>query len=140
MDCSFDLPSLDARTLQGENLRMIAVENVSSLELHDPGSAAAAVYDRSIGLRVLNEDADSGEEHYVVHYPAGTTGRAHRHTAAHTMIVLEGRLEANGRTFGPGSYVHFEAGETMKHQAAGDDGCLFVLLFHSPFDVTIDEG
>ena len=119
---------------------MIGVEDLPSLELQEPGPAAAAVYDRPIGLRVLNQDAQTGEEHYVVRYPAGTTARAHRHTAAHTMIVLEGQLEANGRTFGPGSYVHFPSGETMKHQAAGDEACVFVLLFHGAFDVTIEEG
>jgi hypothetical protein len=46
--------------------------------------AAAAIYDRAIGLRLLHEDRDSGEEHYLIRYPAGTKGRVHRHTAAHT--------------------------------------------------------
>src|SRR4029077_16567871 len=96
-----------------ENLGMIAIENLPALELGPPGSAAAALYDRPIGLRALYEDPQTGEEHYVVRYPAGTHGRAHRHTAAHSIVVLEGRLEANGRVFGPGSYLHFPAGEVM---------------------------
>jgi quercetin dioxygenase-like cupin family protein len=116
---------------------MIAIENVSSLERRVPGSAAAAVYDRPIELRLLYEDAQTGEEHYVVRYPPGTRGRAHQHRAAHTILVLDGRLEANGRVFGPGSYVHFPAGEIMTHQATAGEPCLFVLLFHGPFDVTI---
>jgi Cupin domain len=68
---------------------------------------------------------------------AGLTGRPHQHTAAHTIIVLEGQLDANGRVIGPGSYAHFPAGEVMRHQAAGDGPCLFVLLFHGPFDVRL---
>jgi len=116
---------------------MIAIENLPSLELQPPGPAAAAVYDRPIGLRALNEDEQTGEEHYLVRYPAGTRGRAHQHRAAHTILVLHGRLEANGRVFGPGSYVHFPAGEVMTHQATADEPCLFVLLFHGPFDVTV---
>ncbi|HLW17868.1 MAG TPA: cupin domain-containing protein [Actinomycetota bacterium] len=119
---------------------MIAIEDLPSLELQAPGAAAAAVYDRPIGLRVLNEDEQAGEEHYLIRYPPGTRGRAHRHSAAHTMIVLQGLLEANGRIFGPGSYVHFAAGELMKHQATADEACLFVLLFHGPFDVTLVDG
>jgi len=116
------------------------IDALSSLELQPPGAAAAAVYDRPIALRLLSEDPSSGEEHYVVRYPAGVKGRVHTHTAAHTIVVLEGRLHANGRVIGPGSYAHFPAGEAMQHQAGGDDDCLFVLLFHGPFDVHVEEG
>jgi quercetin dioxygenase-like cupin family protein len=47
------------------------------------------------------------------------------------------QLEANGRVVGPGAYVHFPAGEAMRHQAAGDEACLFVILFHGPCDVQV---
>ena len=119
---------------------MIAIEELASLELAPPSAAAAAVYDRPIGLRLLYENPATGEEHYVMRYPPGVRARAHRHTAAHTMVVLEGLLDANGRIVGPGAYVHFEAGETMTHQPAGDGPCLFVLMFHGPFDVEIVDG
>jgi quercetin dioxygenase-like cupin family protein len=117
----------------------VIVGELSSLELAAPDQAAAAVYDQPIGLRLLYEDPGSGEEHYVVRYPAGLKGRPHQHTAAHTIIVLEGHLDANGRVIGPGSYAHFPAGEVMRHQAAGDGPCLFVLLFHGPFDVRLAD-
>ena len=113
------------------------VDHLRSLELQEPAEAAAAVYDRAIGLRLLCEDRASGEEHYVVRYPAGVRARMHRHTAAHTMVVIEGRLEVNGQVIGPGSYAHFPAGVPMRHQATDDWPCLFVLLFHGPFDVEI---
>jgi quercetin dioxygenase-like cupin family protein len=113
------------------------VGDLASLELQVPSSAAAAVYDQPIGLRLLYEDPGGGEEHYLVRYPAGLKGRPHRHTAAHTIIVVDGLLDANGRVIGPGSYAHFPAGQPMRHQAAGDGPCLFVLLFHGPFDVSL---
>jgi quercetin dioxygenase-like cupin family protein len=113
----------------------VIIGELGSLELAAPSPAAAVVYDQPIGLRLLYSDPEAGEEHYVVRYPAGLKGRPHRHTAAHTMIVLDGQLDANGRVIGPGSYAHFPAGEVMRHQAAGDGPCLFVLLFHGPFDV-----
>jgi quercetin dioxygenase-like cupin family protein len=115
----------------------IIVGELASLECQEPSSAAAAVYDQPIGLRLLYEEAGGGEEHYLVRYPAGLRGRPHRHTAAHTIIVLDGQLDANGTVIGPGSYAHFPAGQPMRHQAAGDSPCLFVLLFHGPFDVTL---
>jgi quercetin dioxygenase-like cupin family protein len=113
------------------------VDGLGSLELQPPGEAAAAVYDRPVGLRLLYEDPASGEEHYLVRYPAGVRGRPHRHSASHTIVVLDGRLDANGRVIGPGSYAHFPAGELMRHQAADDGSCLFVLLFHGRFDVEV---
>jgi quercetin dioxygenase-like cupin family protein len=116
---------------------MTIVDRLRDLELGEPGAAAAAVYDRPIGLRLLHADPASGEEHYLVRYPAGVRARVHRHTAAHTMVVLEGRLEANGTVIGPGAYAHFPAGAPMRHQATPDGPCLFVLLFHGPFDVEV---
>lgn len=113
------------------------VDNLDSVELREPGAAAAAVYDRPIALRLLYEDPASGEEHYIVRYPAGVKGRLHRHTAAHTIVVLEGRLDANGHIVGPGAYAHFPAGQPMRHQATEDVDCLFVLLFHGAFDVEV---
>jgi len=113
------------------------VDHLHTLGLDKPGEAAAAIYDREIALRLLYEDPDSGEEHYIVRYPAGVKGRIHTHTAAHTIVVLEGRLYANGQVIGPGAYAHFPGGQPMQHQATDEGPCLFVLLFHGPFDVHI---
>jgi quercetin dioxygenase-like cupin family protein len=113
------------------------VDHLHSLELDSPRPDAAAVYDQAIGLRLLHMDPNSGEEHYLIRYPAGVKGRAHRHTASHTIVVIDGRLEANGRVIGPGAYAHFPAGGVMTHQATEDGPCLFVILFHGPFDVQL---
>ena len=117
----------------------IIIDELPSLELKQPSPAAAAVYDQPISLRLLYEDSDRGEEHYVVRYPAGLKGRPHLHTAAHTIIVLEGQFDANGHVIGPGSYAHFPAGQVMRHQSARNAPCLFVLLFHGPFDVRLAD-
>lgn len=68
-------------------------------------------------------------------YPAGLVAQRHRHTAAHTIVVLEGALEVNGQRVGPGSYCHFPAREPMHHAPATGEPCLFVILFDGPFDV-----
>ena len=72
-------------------------------------------------------------------YPAGLRGRPHRHSAAHTIVVLQGRLRANGTSVGPHADAHFPAGEVMHHEAAGDEPCLFVLIFRGTFDVDVVE-
>jgi quercetin dioxygenase-like cupin family protein len=111
------------------------IDNLEELELREPGAAAAAIYDRPIALTQLFQDPVSGEEHYLIRYPAGTRGRLHTHSVAHTFVVLEGKLYANGDMIGPGSYAHFPAGQPMLHQATDDEACLFVAIFHGPFDV-----
>jgi quercetin dioxygenase-like cupin family protein len=113
------------------------VDQLRTLELHPPDTAAAAIYDQPIALRLLNAEATSGEEHYLVRYPAGVRGELHRHTAAHTIVVLDGQMECNGQVIGPGAYAHFPGGQPMRHQATAVGPCLFVLLFHGPFDVEV---
>jgi quercetin dioxygenase-like cupin family protein len=135
-----DEPSTVAAIASNMNYgEVTVVDQLQSLELESPGSDAAAVYDQPIGLRLLHMDPASGEEHYLIRYLAGVRGRAHRHTAAHTIVVIEGRLEANGRIIGPGAYAHFPAGVVLRHQATADGPCLFVILFHGKFDVQVVE-
>lgn len=110
----------------------IVFDNLDSLETNP---SQLAVYDQAIGVRMLYEDPQSGAEHYLIRYPAGLKAEPHRHTAAHTIVVLDGRLAVNDTEIGPGSYCHFPAGETMFHAPAGPAGCLFVIIFHGPFDV-----
>ncbi len=114
----------------------VIIEGLSSLALE---ASQPEIYDRSVGLRLLYQDPESGAEHYLVRYPAGLRARSHRHTAAHTIVVLEGRLLANGHVLGAGGYCHFPAGETMHHAPFGDDPCLFVTVFDGPFDVGLAE-
>ena len=112
--------------------RAFVVDGLSSLELE---RSQPVIYDRAIGLRLLYRDPRSGAEHYVVRYPSDLMARTHRHTAAQTIVVLEGRLDVNGRIIGPGSYCHFPGGEAMRHAPAGGESCLFVSIFHGPFDL-----
>jgi quercetin dioxygenase-like cupin family protein len=113
----------------------IIADHLASLPLEQ---SQPVIYDRPIGLRLLYEDPDTGAEHYLIRYPAGLRAEPHRHTAAHTIVVLEGHLLANGTVVGPGSYVHFPAGAVMHHAPASDSSCLFVTIFHGPFDVHPD--
>jgi quercetin dioxygenase-like cupin family protein len=94
----------------------IILDHLDSVEMHQ---SHPVIYDREIGVRLLYEDPDSGAEHYLIRYPAGLNARLHRHTAAHTIVVLEGRLAINNEVIGPGAYCHFPAGETMFHAPAG---------------------
>jgi quercetin dioxygenase-like cupin family protein len=112
----------------------VIVADVRSLPLRASGQPA---YDRPFELRELYTDPRSGAEHYVVHYRAGTKAKWHRHTAAHTMIVISGQLMANGQQLGPGGYAHFPGGTPMLHEPAPSSDCTFVLIFDGPFDLAL---
>jgi quercetin dioxygenase-like cupin family protein len=110
---------------------------LASLELDE---SQPVIYDRPIGLRLLHQDPVSGAEHYLIRYPSNLQVQRHRHTAAHTIVVLDGAMEANGQRLDAGSYAHFEAGRVHHHAPAHGQPCLFVIIFHGPFDVTPAEG
>jgi quercetin dioxygenase-like cupin family protein len=110
----------------------VLIDELSTLELT---ASQPIIYDRPIGVRLLFRDSGSGAEHYLIRYPAGLQARWHSHSAAHTIIVLEGELSANRRVLGQLSYCHFPAGSVMHHAPEGDQGCLFVIIFDGPYDV-----
>jgi quercetin dioxygenase-like cupin family protein len=112
--------------------RAVIVDSLESVELR---RSSSVIYDRDIAVRLLYEDPDSGAGHYLIRYPAGLKAQLHRHTAAHTIVVIEGRLEVNDQVVGPGAYCHFPAGEQMRHAPADNDSCLFVIIFDGPVDV-----
>lgn len=114
----------------------LVVDNLESLSLTP---TRQPIYDREIGIRLLHQDDSSGAEHYLIRYPAGLTAMTHRHTAAHTIVVLDGALEANGQVVRAPAYCHFPAGEPMHHGPADGGGCLFIIIFDGPFDVDPGE-
>jgi quercetin dioxygenase-like cupin family protein len=116
---------------------MVAFDQLATLELRQSRLDA---YDRPIGVRLLFRDPSSGAEHYLVRYPPGLQAQPHQHSTAHTFVVLEGALEANGRRVGPGSYCHFPARTVMHHAPAGEGGCLLVAIFDGPQDILAVAG
>jgi len=101
----------------------------------DLTESQAVIYDQPIGVRLLHRDPSSGAEHSLIRYPAGLRAKCHRHSAAHTIVVVEGALLADGLLLPAGSYAHFPAGTVMHHEPAPGQDCLFVILFDGPFDV-----
>jgi quercetin dioxygenase-like cupin family protein len=113
--------------------RTVLIDQLLTLELRE---SQPIIYDRPIGVRLLYQDPVSGAEHYLIRYPTGLQAQWHTHSAAHTIIVLEGRLTVNQQVLGASSYCHFPAGTVMHHAPAGNQDCLFLIIFDGPYDVT----
>lgn len=114
----------------------VIVADVRSVALRTSQQPA---YDQPFELQELYRDPRTGAEHYLIRYRAGTRARWHRHSAAHTMIVVAGTLVVNGERLGPGGYAHFPAGTAMLHEPGDGRECTFVLIFDGPFDLTVLE-
>jgi quercetin dioxygenase-like cupin family protein len=112
----------------------VIVADVCSLALR---ASEQPAYDQPFELHELYSDPRTGAEHYVVRYRAGTKARWHRHTSAHTMVVVAGQLVANGQLLGPGGYAHFPGGTAMLHEPTEEHDCTFVLIFDGPFDLDV---
>lgn len=110
----------------------VLVGELAKLELSEE---RPVIYDRPIGVRLLYSDPRSGAEHYLIRYPVDLRAQPHRHSAAHTIVVLEGVLLANDQLLLAGSYAHFPRGALMRHEPAAGHYCLFVIVFDGPFDV-----
>ncbi len=121
------------------------MEGVTAAVIHPDLSALPLrtteqpVYDRPFELQLLHHDERSGAEHYVVRYRPGTKALPHHHSAAHTIVVLDGHLSIDSQVLGPGGYAHHPGGTTMLHEPAPGEGCTFVLIFDVPFDVQIAD-
>ena len=83
----------------------------------------------------LMEDPDTGMEVRLVRYPAGVINALHTHPCAHGMYVLEGTLQTNEGTFGPGSFVWFPQGMEMEHGATGDGDVTVLFITNKPFEI-----
>jgi len=110
----------------------VIVGDLTSVQME---RAQPSIYDREIEVGLLYRDVRSGAEHYLIRYPAGLGSQLHRHTAAHTIVVLDGHLRVNDQVVGAGGYCHFPGGEVMWHAPVGGESCLFITIFDGPFDV-----
>jgi quercetin dioxygenase-like cupin family protein len=113
------------------------IHNIGDIQLE---KAFPPYYVKPIERKVLFQDPESGALHFVVRYPAGLNAPAHRHNCAHTMFVLDGAILINGERFGPETYAHFPAGETMIHTTLEDSECTMILIFHKSPEFIVEGG
>ena len=84
---------------------------------------------------ILTKDEQSGLEISVAYYPAGYHTILHRHTIAHGMYVLNGRLQTNEGLLEPGDFIWFPEGTAMEHGAPQDSDCTVLFVTNGPFDI-----
>ena len=83
-----------------------------------------------LSVKVLRNDASTGESSSLVRFEPGTSLAPHDHPGGEEVFVIEGEL-----TIGP---HHLEAGDYLytppngKHAASSDRGCVFLVTLPKP--------
>ncbi len=84
---------------------------------------------------ILIKDGRSGLEISTAYYPAGYNTVLHRHTIAHGMYVLSGRLQTSEGILEPGDFIWYPEGAAMEHGAPPDSDCTVLFITNGPFDI-----
>lgn len=82
-----------------------------------------------VEVKTLSFDETSGASSMILHYPAGWSRSAAHHVDVHEeLLVLEGSLEINGRSYGPYCYANLPAGYG-RTSAASPNGAVVLTMF-----------
>ena len=88
-----------------------------------------------IRLRVLRDDASSGERAVLIEMQPGAQFPDHSHPGGEQLFVLEGTVLVGGKLLGTGEYLYTAVGDS--HDVKTADGCrLFVT---TPLPIVIRE-
>ncbi len=94
---------------------------------------------RALFRKELFSDPETGMMVRLVRYPAGVINPDHTHPCGHGMYVLEGTLVTHQGRYGPGSFVWFPEGETMRHGASAEGDVVVVFITNKPFRIDYVE-
>jgi anti-sigma factor ChrR (cupin superfamily) len=78
-------------------------------------------------IKLLSDGADSGRRIILAELAPGARVPEHDHAGAEDVFILSGHLETEGRTLGPGDFLHSAAG-THHRECHSPDGCLALLI------------
>jgi anti-sigma factor ChrR (cupin superfamily) len=84
-----------------------------------------------IRMKPLSVSADMGYHVVLAEIAPGTTFPDHDHAGSEDLFVISGHLETEGRTLGPGDFLHAEPG-THHHALFSPDGCVALLIERAP--------
>lgn len=90
---------------------------------------------KSMYLKLLLQDPDTGMMIRMVRYPAGFLNKWHFHPCAHGMFVLEGTLVTTAGLHGPGSFVWFPEGMRMEHGATAETDVVALFITNKKFGI-----
>lgn len=91
---------------------------------------------QDLEIKVLSRDEESGASTLIVRYPAGWTRPGRRSLTCHAeMLVLDGALEINGRTYGPYSYANLPAGYVRESVSTGPNGAVALTMLSGTAEI-----
>lgn len=103
-----------------------------------------------IATPTVHNDSDYGKYFYIDPetgvllkenlYPRGMKTPWHRHTHAHGMYVLAGKIKTNKGLYGPGTFIWWPAGSVAEHGATATEDARMFFMTTGTFDLDFLDG
>ena len=82
-------------------------------------------------IKPLSVSQDVGYWMFLAELAPGSRLPEHDHASSEDLYIISGDLITEGRTLGPGDFVHFDRG-THHHELVSTGGCVALLVERSP--------
>src|SRR5436190_6367179 len=83
-----------------------------------------------VSVKLLRNDAETGQSAALVRFEAGSSFPAHDHPAGEEVFVLEGAVQIGRHQLSAGDYLYTPPGG--KHAATSEHGCVFLVTLPKP--------
>jgi|GEM_PF-952016 Uncharacterized conserved protein, contains double-stranded beta-helix domain len=116
------MPNWMKSTLEKRDPIIVSIDTLPFVE-------SSNVHGHPEKFQLLAVDPDCG--FYVERFvnPAGAALAKHSHSCAHGIYVLSGKLKADGKYYGPGTFIWLPQGSEMDHGSAEDEGVEYLFIW-----------
>ncbi len=102
----------------------------------NPSSYAWADVGPGLKIHVVSEDAARGVKRCLVWGVPGASTPRHGHSGDEVILVLQGNLEDDRGSYGPGGICRSRAGDVHQEQVVGEADCVCFVVYYGDLIVS----